>query len=258
MALVVVPVVALVALVGSSLFSRLDSASGDVSTTSGGAFGESISVRTLLGSTVSSGPMPAVVLPASGGGPFQDRLASANVAGLVSAGVLNVSTEATSGPNAAVTSSAAVANLSLIAGAVSTDLVTSMCSATATGVTASSTLGHVSAAGLAIPVDPAPNTTIDLPLVGSLILNEQVASTTAGGFGITVNAIHLKLNSAVVGTGDVVVAQARCQQSAPTVTVPVGAVGGIGLAGLLGLIFFWRVLRRRPDARASSIPVATR
>jgi hypothetical protein len=47
---------------------------------------------------------------------------------------------------------------------------------------------------------------IDLPGVGTLVLNEQ---TTSPSGVLTVNAMHLVLNGRI-GTGDVVVAQSRC------------------------------------------------
>ncbi len=69
-------VAALVVLAGV-LITRSGSASGDVSTVAGGAFGLDVHVRTVLGASVDFGPAPAVELPPGGGGPISDRLASA-------------------------------------------------------------------------------------------------------------------------------------------------------------------------------------
>lgn len=54
---------------------------------------------------------------------------------------------------------------------------------------------------------PAPNTRVDLPGVGYVVLNEQIASGTAG---ITVNMIHVVLRDALTGvtTGEIIVASA--------------------------------------------------
>jgi len=54
---------------------------------------------------------------------------------------------------------------------------------------------------------PAPNTRIDLPGVGYVVLNEQIAS---GASGITVNMIHVVLRDALTGLtiGEIIVASA--------------------------------------------------
>jgi len=54
---------------------------------------------------------------------------------------------------------------------------------------------------------PAPNTRVDLPGVGYVVLNEQVPS---GASGITVNMIHIVLQDTLTGltTGEIVVASA--------------------------------------------------
>ena len=52
---------------------------------------------------------------------------------------------------------------------------------------------------------PAPNTRVNLPGVGYVVLNEQIAS---GAAGITVNMIHVVLQNALTGltTGEIIVA----------------------------------------------------
>jgi hypothetical protein len=57
------------------------------------------------------------------------------------------------------------------------------------------TLNRLRVAGLAVSADAAPNTTIGLPLVGSLVVNQQ--TQIAGGKGITVTALSLTLLSGV-------------------------------------------------------------
>jgi len=54
---------------------------------------------------------------------------------------------------------------------------------------------------------PAPNTRVNLPGVGYVVLNEQIAS---GAAGITVNMIHVVLQNALTGltTGEIIVASA--------------------------------------------------
>ncbi|WP_189061209.1 choice-of-anchor P family protein [Longimycelium tulufanense] len=58
-------------------------------------------------------------------------------------------------------------------------------------------------------VTPEPNTTVDLPGVGKVVLNEQVRDDD----GITVNAVHVYLDVAgKLGQGDIIVAQTRCAE----------------------------------------------
>lgn len=62
------------------------------------------------------------------------------------------------------------------------------------------TFTNLRIAGLAIAANPRPNTGINLPLVGSVILNQQVP--IAGGEGITVNALSITLLTGVKLTVD--------------------------------------------------------
>lgn len=73
----------------------------------------------------------------------------------------------------------------------------------------SSTLATVSISVLGgnpivLPVNPAPNTKLDLGIV-KLVLNEQIRTPGA----ITVNALHLTLNAPPIATADVVISQAH-------------------------------------------------
>jgi hypothetical protein len=68
--------------------------------------------------------------------------------------------------------------------------------------------------GRSITVTGSPNQKVDLPGVGSLIINEQIASSRAGVSDLTVNALHL-----VLATGDqIILAGARSvlDRNAPT------------------------------------------
>lgn len=255
--LVVAVILAAFVALGAVVVSRSRSASGEVATVGGGAFGESVHIQTILGARVDSGPAPSVDLPPGGGGPITDDLVSVDVPGVLSTGVLEVSTEGAPGPDGFLRSSASVVTLQLAGGAITVDLVKSECRADSSGTTGSATIQNLRIAGAPVAsVDPPPNTTIEVPAVGTLILNEQTGGS-AGGGPFTVNAIHLRLNSGVLGTGDIIVAQSRCQTIGPDVVIPVGAVGGIGLAAVIGALLFWKLTARRPDATAGPSP-ATR
>src|ERR1700722_3040066 len=92
----------------------------DVTSVSGGAFGESINVTPLGLLNVTSGPTPTVTLPGTGGGPFTGTLASVcaptPTCALLKTGILNVSTQGTLGARGGSSSSASVANVGALAG----------------------------------------------------------------------------------------------------------------------------------------------
>jgi hypothetical protein len=177
----------------------------------GGASGVTVSVNGPLGTVVLAGPTPTVTLPATGGGPFTQSLASLNVPGFLSAGVLTVSTQGTFGPSGFVQSSSNVANLNVGSGAVAATAVSSQCRIDAAGhTTGSTTLLSATALGATLPVNPAPNTSVAVAGVGTLTLNEQTSTTGPGGNrSITVNAVHLHLAGLV--QGDVIVGQSVCR-----------------------------------------------
>lgn len=176
----------------------------------GGAYGESVNVATVLGGLVTSGPAPSVTLPAAGGGPFTASQLSANVPGVLSAGLIDVSTQGGLGAAGFVRSSAQIANVSALTGTVTASSVGSSCAIDAAGVvTGSTTLVNALLLGGSLAAKPAPNTVVAIPLVGTITLNEQTTTTGPGGNrSITVNAAHLRLTGVL--TGDVILAQARC------------------------------------------------
>jgi hypothetical protein len=53
------------------------------------------------------------------------------------------------------------------------------------------TLTNLRVAGVPVAINPAPNTTINIPLVATVVINEQ--TPTAGGNRISVNALHITL-----------------------------------------------------------------
>ncbi|MEU6854571.1 choice-of-anchor P family protein [Actinacidiphila alni] len=94
--------------------------------------------------------------------------------------------------------------LNLLSGLITADVVGTSAQArqalTDTGpgtvtTTGSTTLTNLRVAGTAVAANAAPNTTIALPLVGSLVINQQ--TPVAGGKGITVTALSLTLLTGV-------------------------------------------------------------
>ncbi|MHA6763885.1 choice-of-anchor P family protein [Streptacidiphilus sp. PAMC 29251] len=123
------------------------------------------------------------------------------------------------------TAHAQTAGINLLAGVISADAVTTSAQARSAltsggpgpvSVQGSTVLTHLRVLGAAVAANPAPNTTIDLPLVGSLVLNQQ--TPVAGGRGITVTALSLTL---LTGT-HLTVAQSTAALLTSTDTCPVG------------------------------------
>jgi len=220
-------------------------ASADVTDVSGsGAFGESVNVTVLGTGSVNSGPMPSVTLPSGGGGPVTDSLANVNLPGVLTTGLLNVSTQGTNlgSHSGTSTSSAQVAGATLLSALapslggsplLTADVISSQCTSNGDGSSGSSTLVGVSVAGSPVAVNPAPNTTIDVLGAITVTLNEQIVSNTGGETSITVNAVHVRLNLDGIATGDVILSQSRCRAAGPDVLGGPGA-GGQGGAGGAG------------------------
>jgi hypothetical protein len=142
-------------------------------------------------------------LPASGGN-LQTSLASVNVLGLASAKLLN---STTSGSGTSSQSQSSAANVNLLGGLVTADLVKSDSSATCNG-TEASVSGSSELVGLVVAGQPVvvanPNLALSLPGGISVIVNEQTGSPSGNTGSMTVNALH------VTGPAvDIIVASAR-------------------------------------------------
>ena len=157
------------------------------------AYGVSVSTPT------ANQTSPYAVLPTGQG-------QSIDVAGLVTAqdAFAIVSGDADPEYGSSAVSSATLGAVSLLNGLISTDGVVAVASSSrdATGASSDaegSTLSNLVVNGAEV-ADPAPNTRLDLPGVGYVILNEQ--SRTGDGWsssGITVNMIHVVLQQPIVG-----------------------------------------------------------
>lgn len=194
----------------------------------GSAFGANVSV-TLIGSTVNVGP----IAPSSTSGPTSAAVASVNAPGVLSAGAVtsNATLDQATG---AVHSDASIAGVNLgLLGVLTGSIgaVQASCDATQAGITGSATLANVSIPGVTVGANPAPNTTVNVTPLVSLVFNEQIDNPDGSK---TVNAVHVKLN-ALAAKGDIILAQAKCGPAAP----PVPLASGLGLwlgLGLLGLV----------------------
>jgi len=172
---------------------------------------------------------PDVVLP-PGGGMVESEVLGVSVPGTVRSDTLRVTTSGAIGAStASAQSSATVEAVDVAGGLVTAKLVVAMASSTANG-----------------DVSPPPNTTIDVPGVGSVILNQQIP----GGDGVhttalTVNMIHVVLTGAVAG--DIIVASAHSDVNfTPAPTPATGFMTGGGRLGT-GRTIATFGLNARPD-----------
>jgi hypothetical protein len=215
-------VVAPVLVAGVLLVPGPSPAGADVTQVGGGAFGTQVGVTLLALPAVSVGPTPSVVVPNTGGGPISDSLATINLPGVLTTGVLNVSTQgANLGTHAGIAqSSAQVAGVAALTNALTADLVSSSCISNGDGSSATTTLANANVLGTGvISANPAPNTVINVANVASITFNEQVTSNVPGvETSVTVNAVHVRLDAAV-GNGDIILAQSRCLASGPDVLI---------------------------------------
>lgn len=227
----IIGVVGLTAAIAVSLAAPASAAPNDTS---------SFGVK--CGGVVKCGPFAASAFP---GGPASNSLATVNVAGLVSTGLINTSANS-NGANASVNQVNVI--LTSLATLTATT-VSSQCSITDTGgVTGSSSIvgGQIVIIGgtpITLATAPAPNTTVlGLTGIASVVLNRQSTDTTTGA--LTVDAIFITL----LNGQTVTIASSTCT---PTGTgVPMASGTGLLLGGgMLGMLVLGYAIRRRSLSR---------
>jgi hypothetical protein len=132
-----------------------------------------------------------------------------------------------------VNASASTADVKIALGALggTVGLIQAKCTATQSGITGMSWLANVDLAGITLPLDPGPNTKIDLLGLATLVLNEQIMNPDGS---LTVNAFHLTVNVLGVASGEIIISSATCGPATPPIPLASGAGLWISL-GLLGL-----------------------
>jgi hypothetical protein len=164
-------------------------------------------------------PIPLITLPPGG----ENQVQSISVPPLVSADLLQVASNETGSNGAA--SSSSVAGVEAIDGVlpvdgVLADVVTSECVSNPSGSSADSAIVDGSALGIPLAVSPDPNTTIAVPAIGSIVLNEQ----TKNGSEQTVRAVHVVVDTALGIGAEIAIATSVCDAG-------VGGGGGDGGGG---------------------------
>lgn len=155
-----------------------------------------------------------VTLPAGGG--FLSVDVDALSAPEVSVDALTTTTSGTTDAQASTAQSTAhLENINVLNGLITAETVIAATSSWVSGTTGRNALGSsfTNLVVNGVPIGsgdylPSPNTRLDLPGVGYVVLNEQIAS---GGSGITVNMIHVVLTNALTGakTGEMIVGSAQ-------------------------------------------------
>jgi hypothetical protein len=157
----------------------------------------SVSAFGLAANIGDTGPLPA------SGGSQSASLTNLNVLGLVSVGLLQGTTSGSGDEATSQASLVSVSVASLLTADVIKSQTTATCDGTTPSVSGSSDLVNVTVLGLPVAA-PMPNVSLVVPGGISVVLNEQIRSTSGSQGSITVNAVH------VTGPGlDIVIASAE-------------------------------------------------
>jgi len=232
------------------LASPTFAATRTVGSLSGSATGIS-STLDVLSVPITVSPTPTVTRPATGGTESGSTISIGGPTSPLQAATLAVNTSG-SGVGTGTGSSASSATVQSVRLALlSATAIDSSCTASLSATTGTTTIAGLSLPGLpsfTLPSSIPVNFSVSVPGVGTLYLNKQ----TVSGTSIDVRAIELDL-SAPLGSGSLIVSESSCDAETATV-VPYGTIGGLGLAGLLGVGFIGRqtwVVRRRRSAVTS-------
>jgi hypothetical protein len=187
----------------------------DVLSVSGEAY-TAFAGGTLAGQQVAATKVGAAVLPSQGGSDSDGT--AATLPGVVTSGTATNTTSGTLSPNPSSQSHAVVQGVNVLGGLVTATVLdvasTSAANGTVAGTTFAVTFTNLKVGGVTVAANPAPNTTITVPLAGGLarvVLNEQVVSTngTTDTEG-TVNVIHVSVfTPGGLFDGEVIVASAH-------------------------------------------------
>ncbi|MCC2656216.1 MAG: hypothetical protein K0Q76_1324 [Panacagrimonas sp.] len=148
----------------------------------------------------------------------------ANVITSVATGKINGTTKiATTNAQAKITNlNLALLGVPVISADVIESRTTAKATSAASSASGSSITANIRVAGLPISVTIAPNTTISIPLVGRIVLNEQKSGRSTRAANRTVNFAHIYLTGLI--TGDLVLAHAfsgaSCEEGLPA--FPIG------------------------------------
>ena len=228
---------------------------GPIVEVSGGATGAIGSVAP-VGLAVAGPPVASVTLPDSGG-VVEDSLVTrqlppAPAPPAIGSGLFEVRSAGQVGPEGHVESRAQRVSLEITRVPLRLGDISATCRADRFGASGSTEVVRLESPLITFGSTPAPNTVVDLPGVGRMILNEQIVTDAASRHEIVVNGMRL------VGSGgfegEMILAQARCRvditaTAPPPVIpeVPSGAMmpaAGLATVAAIGLLAGLRRRRR--------------
>ena len=203
-------VVAKAMLAGSTLVLTTSMAFAVRTTTyQASAYGAQVKV----GSVVKLGPIATAEVPECSPtlATYTASATSANETGLLGTGA--VSTVASSTLNNSMASSD-VLGINILGGVITASEIKAVSTSTFEGGTtftdsaAGSEFSGLKVLGLPVSVNVAPNTVINLPLIGSVTLNEQVSTVSTDMSSLTVNMIHERVTLGANAGTDIIISQA--------------------------------------------------
>jgi hypothetical protein len=237
-----------VAALGAATFALLSSAPAfaDVAVVGGGAFGAAFNIAT-PGNLPTYGPLPSVLLPPTGGGPFTKHLSAVHLGELASIGAMDVTTQGSLGAGGSSVSSVAIGKVELFGGEVSIQSITSRCASATSGSTGSAVVSGLVVDGSAVNVGGSPNQVLYNANGIKIVADEVSKHDKPNVADIAVNALHMSINRHGI-VGDLRIAQARCHAEGPSVLIPEAPAALVmPLTGLMVIAAAVMVARRRPD-----------
>ncbi|MTD56426.1 choice-of-anchor P family protein [Amycolatopsis pithecellobii] len=230
---------------GTLLAGALTPATAATGPGEGSAYGASASVSLLPGVLGQAGPTVDTgrLAPSSTAGPAGASVVDAPLRGLVTARAITSSAQhdpktGQVNAKASIVDATLPVLAGLTGGTPSADVISATCTSTADGVTGSAQVAGLDLGRLGkVPVAAPPDTTLSVPEIAQVIVNEQVRHNDGS---LTVNALHLKLLggqlTGALGTGDIVLSSVTCGAATavttpsptPTTAAPAGGSNGTG------------------------------
>lgn len=216
----------------------------------GNAYAAYVTVNSTLGVKVVAGPIaPAGLGCNTASATSTNRvLQIALGTALTSGTAVDTVTSTHSATNATVQSISTVQGLNALNGLVTASAVHAVANSAASGAGASSngngsSFLNLMILGIPVVANPAPNTNVTLPGIGTVVLNEQIVHNTATTTNITVNMIHVRVTLAnglglPVGT-NIIVGHAFSQMTRSVLPIKVSASAyGLFAKGYLNNLSF--------------------
>ena len=223
-ALAAIPIAAIV------LATLAPSAQADVDSVSARAFGASLQ-SSLLGNVIAPTPLNegSATEPVNSFGPVQSSSVPVDVIGLLHVGVLNSRVEGDgvaagepAGHFGFSRSRASVADVIVALGALSLDAIETQCQSDGTGSTGFTEIVGGILGGNPLLATPVANTSLSVPGILTVTLNEQTRSDAVGSTSIRVRGAHVSVLpglGSLLGVVDIVLAESNCSATGPDVNV---------------------------------------